>query len=655
MVTRTIPPNGDLYKKILSMLDSRVKMARASHSVRCQAWSEAEDQVVAYIPETDSDASRRQRRENGEPVFTTLSIPYTYAQVMAAHTYWTSVFFARTPIHQFAGINGEGEQQVLAMEALIDYQVQVGGMMGPYYIWLYDAAKYGCGILGSYWDNNVVQYSRVEEQPGPVDPITGQPGPGQLVQTTQRIGAYEGNCGYNISPFDFIHDPRVPLGQFQKGEFVIVKKQISWNDVVKRKYQGIYTNLELLTGNGLPQSQDTGPKSTSSLVRPEDSLMNEQWRKGFGAESKHPARIYAYEIYVELIPKEWGLGGADYPEKWVFTTTQDMSVLFGCEPLGAIHGMFPFDVAEPEVEAYATYNRGIPEMMRSVQDTMDWLLNTHFFNVRASLNNQFIGDPSMIYMKDVNMSGQPGFFYRLRPSAYGQDVRKAIMQLPVQDITRANMVDLQTMQGIGERILGVNDTILGAMAGGRKSATEVRTTTGFGISRLKTIAEYLSATAFGPHSQKLVMTSQQYYDGAKKLRIVGDAAQTAGPAFLQVSPDMIAGQYSFVPVDGTLPIDRLAQANLWKEIMMSFRFIPQLMQMYDLSKIFAYTAQVAGLKNINQFRIQIADPQVLQAQMQAGNVIPMRPRTGQSGGPPSASEAGLPQSLPSPDSGGAYG
>lgn len=635
MTTRSIPTGSDQYKRILKKLDSFITMSRTQHQDRCTVWAEAENSVLAYVPESAVDASRRRRRDRGEPTYTTISIPYTYAQVMAAHTYWSSVFFGRTPIHQFAGNHGEGEQQVMALEALINYQIMVGAAMGPYYIWLYDAAKYGCGIIGTYWDRRINQYTSVEKGEG-----------GALTQITRQVLGYEGNCIYNVSPFDFIHDPRVPLGMFQKGEFVIVKRKLSWSEVVRRRAAGYFMNVDKLTTNHRPANP--GHTSDSVLVRPENTDLADY--DSSGKETKHPSVVYVYELYVDLLQKEWGLGGSSYPEKWCFTVTQDMEILLGVEPLGTINPDFPFDIAEPEVEAYASYSRGIPEVMSAIQNTMDWLINSHMFNVRATMNNQFIGDPSRIMMKDVNKSGEPGFFFRTRPEAYGQDVRTMLHQVPVQDVTRGHMADLEGMFGIGEKVLGINDQIMGALTGGggRKTATEVRTSTGFGANRLKTCTEYISATGFGPHGQRLVQNSQQFYTTESKLRIVGDTATLAGPAFMDVTPDSIAGRYSFVHVDGTLPVDRLAQANLWKEILAGFRFLPQLMVEYDVSKLFAHAAQLAGLKNIHQMRVQIGSPRALEQAAMAGNMLKVGPGGAGGGGggtvgvgPDSATSAGL--------------
>jgi hypothetical protein len=43
-----------------------------------------------------------------------------------------------------------------------------------------------------------------------------------------------------------------------------------------------------------------------------------------------------------------------------------------------------------------------------------------------------------------------------------------------------------------------------------------------------------------------------------------------------------------------------------------------------VAKIFAWVAQLAGLRNIDNFRVQVMDPGILAAQEQQGNVVPLR-------------------------------
>jgi hypothetical protein len=617
MPTLKFDKNSEFHQFLKDRLQSRYNLGRRGQQKYHDRWITAENTTLAYMHETEADNMRRNQRGLGTPKYTTIMIPYTYGMLMSAHTYWTSVFFARSPIHQFQGRHGEAEMQVMALEALVAYQVETGGMVPPYYIWLYDAGKYGHGILGNYWCKETLHFGQLAEMP---DPLTGEV---RLYQATNEVPGYNGTRGFNVSPWDFFPDPRVSLKHFQRGEFCIRRFEMGWNEIIKRVKEGYYNdNIKHLRGG---VNSRKFREANSQLELPEFNLTTTQ---GLENEAKHATGASLLEVYIELIPNEWRLGDTAYPQKWCFTITEDLGTIIGASPLGYAHCQFPFDILECEVEGYGMYTRGIPEIMSGVQDTVDWLINTHFFNVRAALNNQFIVDPSKLVIKDVQNSG-PGFVWRLRPEAYGTDLNKMFMQVPVQDVTRSNINDFQTMLGIGERTLGVNDQIMGALStgSGRKTATEVRTTTSFGINRMKTICEYMSAGGFGSHAQKLVQNSQQFYSAAQKLRRVGSLAMDAGEAFLMVSPEDIAGFYDFVPVDGTLPIDRMAQANLWKEILAGVtRMPPQIQMAYDWSRIFAWAAVIGGLKNITQFRVQMMPDQALAAQAAAGNVIPMQPR-----------------------------
>lgn len=616
-ITRDIPKNSKLHKKLVKMIESRVSLSKRHRSTAEAQWRNAEKLMCAYVPVSEEDNVRNSRRRSGQPEYTTIQIPYTMAMVMSAHTYWTSVFFARNPVHQFSGRHGEGEMQIQAVEALMDYQMRVGGMLAPYYLWFYDAGKYGVGILGTYWGEELIQYGQISD------------GPNGKVYTSLRTKGYTGNKAYNISPWDFYSDPRFTIAQFQQGEYCYVRRRLGWNEIIRRKTLGYYMNVDELKGH-ISERADEG-----FLERPQDLQHNL-----FDHEERgHPAVVPIFEFYVDLIPKEWELGTSDFPEKWVFSITSDLATIIGAQPLGLAHGQFPFDVLESEIEAYGVYNRGIPEVLEPIQQTMDWLFNSHFYNVRAALNNQFIIDPSRVFVKDVEKGGA-GFVWRLKPEAYGTDIRTIVHQIPVQDFTRSHLTDIDRVQGLGEKILGINDAMMGVSSGGRKTAGEIRTTTAFGTGRLKTVAEYMSASSFAPHSMRMVQTSQQYYDAQMKLRIVGDLAMTAGQKFMQVDQGSIAGFYDFVPIDGTLPADRMAQAMLWKDLMANMRNMPELAQQYDIGRIFAWVAQLGGLKNINQFKLNVqpVPDNRLMADAANGKVVPI---TGPGRDP--ATQLGLPQ------------
>ena len=77
--------NGDLHKKVLKNLDKRFTMSANRMQSLHRKWRKAEDQFVAYIPESDTDAKKRSARENtGKQDYTTIILPQCYADINAA-------------------------------------------------------------------------------------------------------------------------------------------------------------------------------------------------------------------------------------------------------------------------------------------------------------------------------------------------------------------------------------------------------------------------------------------------------------------------------------------------------------------------------------------------------------------------------------------
>lgn len=629
-----IKPESPIHKRLLEALNARFRLSGDRMLRLHDRWRKSEDQFLAFLPERDIDQKRRQEREvGGKPQYTTIVLPYTYAMLMSAHSYWTTVFLSRDPIFQYAGRHGESQQKTQAVEALIAYQVQVGEMLLPFYFWLLDAGKYGLGVLGNYWCEESTSVSRYIEVPQTLYgmPIGGEPKK-QLV--TEQVKGYHGSKIFNVRPYDFYPDTRIPLHAVQRGEFVAYQSEVGWHEILDRANAGnIVNSKELLKKSYASYNTGRSSDGSSQIELPNDNLSNVVYNEG-DLQKTGPYGLIT--MYVNLVPREWGLSSVGTSEKWVFTAATTgasasqgaarvsmMSLILEARPLGAAHNKFPVSVLEMEPEAYGLSSRGMPEVMKPLQDGMDWLFNSHMYNVRKTMNNQFVVDPSRIVMQDF-VDPMAGGAIRAKPSAYGTDVKQAITQLPVTDMTRNHINDIGFMHEFAQRALGVNDQIMGLLqSGGRKTAQEVRASSTFGVNRQKTISEFYSAMGFAPLSQMLVQNSQQYFDAPMKLKIVGDLIQEAGPGFIDVTPDDIAGMFDFVPVDGTMPIDRYAQANLWQQMLMNVAKMPQVFQQYDIGRIFAWVAGLAGLHNMNRFKIQILPPGANPNLAGQGNVIPM--------------------------------
>jgi len=607
-----ISPDSELHTRILEIFRTRLDIARdAQRLSREEAWKTVEDTYLSYIPERDVDILRKSKRStHGEIDYTTITVPYSYAMLLTSHTYYTSVFLARNPIFQVMGRHGEAQMAESAVEALLDYQLMSGGGLPALYIWLLDVGKYGFGVVGHWWDRESIQTTEYVE-----DPVTilGVPIPGKKHRhavTHETIG-FLGNRLYNVRPQDFYFDPRKPVQLFQEGEFCAVFDRVSWHQIEAGVAEGKYYNVDDAMGFGFADRL----MGSQRIELPGDNLIPLRLEDG------KPAMVDLHEFYMKIVPKDFGLGPGSRQEIWVFSILDGRRII-SAQPLGLNHGKFPFDVITHEVGNYGLFPTSMLETLDPLNKTLEWLLNSHFYNVRATLNNNYVVDPSMVVMKDLE-SPEPGLRLRLKPLAFGQDVRKAIMQIPSQDVTRGHLADMSLVGELMQRVGGATDNVMGMLnPGGRRTATEVRTTTTFSVNRLKTNCEWFSAVGWSPLVQKLIASSQQLYDLERELRIVGDLAQW-GQKYLRVSPENLQGTYDFVPVDGTLPIDRFAQANLWNSLLGTMSKVPQVMGSFDIAKIFAFIAQLGGLKNVGQFKIAVAPDAAVQAQAQAGNVVPI--------------------------------
>jgi len=220
---------SDLHNRVRDAIGDRFDLSRTKLANRFNKWREAEDLYFFYVKMTEAEQKRKNDREKtGKQAFSTIYIPYSYASLMSAFTYWSTVFLSRTPIFQVSARHGEAEMKVLALEALLDYQQLVGQMLVPLYIWLLDAGKYGVGILGMDWvEENDVITTEIEVPKMFGDEVI----PGEYEWKTEHLFSprYKGNKLFNIRPYDFLPDPKVSFINLQQGEFCGSISNISGN------------------------------------------------------------------------------------------------------------------------------------------------------------------------------------------------------------------------------------------------------------------------------------------------------------------------------------------------------------------------------------------------------------------------------------------
>lgn len=639
MLSAKVPFDSELHRRLVTAVTDRQEFSRKKMDIFRKQWDDADDSMKAFIHEKEIDRVRKSKKKlEGEVDFVTLEVPYTYAIVMTAHTYFTSVMLSRAPVYQFTARHGESQDSIMCVEAVMDYQLKNGLHLPVMYNWLYDLARYAVGIVGLYWDVEEKIVTQIVKEP---ITMLGIPLGGERTVTKQeKLLGYMGNKLFNVRPYDFYPDPRVPIWRFQDGEFVCRDTSEGYHDIIAYEHTmpGYYTNLKELT----EAMREKAPSHSDGSPRVELPIA-----PGEGGKAPGPGFIKITDAYIKLVPKLWGLGDSQRVEIWCFQLAEE-AVIISAKPLGAMHNKFPYAVMEGNFGGEEFAKTGMIEVIRPLTDVLTWLFNSHFYNVRRVLNNQLVIDPSRIVVKDLTKPGQR--ITRLKPAAYGTDPRMAIHQLTHMDVTGRHLSDSQYVEQMIQRVSSVVDNVMGMpQQGGRRSATEARQTAGWSTNRLRTPVEYNSALALDPLSQMMISNTQQFMSQARKFAVAGNTVDHA-QRFIEATPEMIAGAFDFVPVDGTLPIDRLAQANFWKELLMQMSRSPELMAQWNLSDMIEHTMKLQGERNVGRFRVQPViqapgvDPRL---EAQRGNLVPVggasgRPngRTNGAGARPAGSSGG---------------
>jgi hypothetical protein len=610
MPIHRLSPNSELHAKVLNMLRQRIEASEEKMSQFYSRWRTNERALQAYITLPDYSKQIDQMNKEGRPPqVVEIQVPYIFAAVHTMVTYMMHTFGGRKPIFQLATYKREWTDNARAMEIVLQYNADHTRLLRHMYQWFWHSFTYGVGIIRTNWKNERATRTRWVDMPR-FSAFGVKFGNKKMPIREDKL-IYSGNETACIDPFLFFPDPRVPMHEVnRKGEFVFWRTFTGYHQLKSMEFNGTYMYVDAAKKT-LPYSRWSVDSSESArALRAEGEGI-----AGLQTTDKRLEDFYQVdEGTVTIIPKAWGLGESNRPEKWLFTILNKDQIV-RAEPLEADHDMHPVAVLEPYSTGPSFGSICAVDVLKPIQDLMSWLVNSHMENVRTVLNNMFVVDPQAIELQDLKDPGA-GKIIRLKMAAYGRDVRTALNQLPVQDVTRGHLADLQLMMTLGHLFLGINENLMGLQdSGGRKTATEVRTAGESGASRMASLARIISAQGMVDLVTQMVVNIQQRTDEEFLLEVLGEMGKEIG---LKITPDKLSGDFHYPIHDGTLPLDRVALMEVWKELAISIAQDPELRQTFSLPRIVEYIAELGGARNIDQFKLQVVPP----GQMPQGIGVP---------------------------------
>lgn len=579
-----LKPNSDLHRDVLDKLNKMYDFGKREMEKHYSRFNYAEQRIQAWTSVADYNRIMEGVQQNPgalppEPI--SVIVPYSYATLHAAATFIAQVLLGRKPVFPLVAARGTEVEKARRMEMAL--QSNLDASRGQETLWQFacwDPLIYGFGVAKNQWEERTGQTIRW---------IAG-------ARETATETTFAGNVLSAVDPYSFVPDPRVPIHQCNlRGDFMFCEGQISASILKDMEKDQAFKWVD----EAISKEKSVNNRMTSSVTenrrRIKIGMRGEALTTPSDVVGFHAVR----EGTVRLVPKDWKLGDSDRSELWKFSWMRGQ--IIQAEPLGMIHNMHPMVATEPASFGHDFMSISMHDMIGPFQDILSWLVSSRMENVRTAINNQFVADPSRVEVNDIRSSAI-GRIIRLKQQAMGLPVREAIMQLATQDVTVGHISDIQTMRILADTITGVNDNMRGIQtAGGRRSATEARMSMQAGANRLSQMAIRVSGQAFQPLAQQMIMNIQQFMPDKMWVETTGD---DGSPNSLQVTPDMIVGQFNFQVSDGTLPYDKTALVEVWKEVMFGVAKDPELRQNFSLPDLFRYVAELGGAKNIDSFKRQ---------------------------------------------------
>lgn len=551
-------------------------------------------------------------------------VPLSYAQAQTAAAGILNMYMQKETLFELMSYGPEDQDYVVGMERVLDYQVRQNKIYRKLYLYLIDAFIKGVAGFRIDWEKITKKYrvrEKVEMQSaftalleplglgGLVNSIL--PPRSEIRESVKELTQYEGNVIDNLNMYSFFPDPSVPLKDFQKGSYCAVEQTYPLTEV-KDEEGKLYHGTKFI--------KDSFSLTESNNRRHYKGIwdINSTLTSVGGQKTSTKKNVNLVEMYLKLIPaeitKNYGIDiGEETESKMFVVVVANDQKIIRFEPYNELHGRFPFAIGQFSPDADSYVGQSMVDLLSGMQQLITWLINSHMKNVRQTVNNRFILDPTRVELGDVE-SGSTVIRTKI-PGPMGN----AIQQLGVSDVTANHIPFVNSLMGIAQLITGINENAMGQYSGGRRSAAQTRSIINAGQVRLGMIANLLWE---GIEEMGVIMLSntQQFLSEATYNQILGDAAEKYPfDKVILADPEQIAAAYNFAPLEAMSESNKAFIFQMFKEFVGNPDLITATNM--DINKILEYMFTLAGVKNYDWFK---SEPQPIQPQQQPqqGQVAP---------------------------------
>lgn len=547
-----------------------------------------EDQMKAKLANRRGDATK----------FQNIVLPVIMPQVEAAVTYQQSVFLTGYPVFSCVSVP-EFADEAVQMETILAEQQEYGNWIPEIQKALRDGFKYNLMAVEVPWDKEVT-YS-LETDLGYADGKQGKPA--EVI--------WEGNKIRHMDLYNTHWDTRVsPKDIASKGEYV------SFNEVMGRvrikqflrtlpSRINVREALESATVAPIGSFSASGsngyyfPKINPEAIINSDTLLaGTNWAAWAGYQTDNGSGIRYSDIYLvtttyaRILPSDFGFTNVperNTPQVWKFIIVNNQVVVYA-ERLTNAHNLIPVIFAQPLDDGLAYQTKSLACNVQPIQEITTALSNSSIASRRRAISDRMLYDPSRVSPGAIN-NDSPNAKIPVRPSAYQQELSRAVYQIPFRDDQfQINMAEIQSFRGMANEISGLNPARQGQFVKGNKTKFEYADIMSNANGRDQAVALTLEGNFFTPIKQILKSNILQYQQGTSVYNREAERMVSVDPVALRKA------NLVFKISDGVNPSDKIIDGDTLTAATQLFSSVPQIGAEYNVGDMVAYLFKSRGLK-----------------------------------------------------------
>lgn len=475
------------------------------------------------------------------------SHPAGATQIEVLATAISQILFGGETNRRVEARNDENEGKADAMNQMLAWNDSQQPSYRQGFDWVKDSIIFNRGVMYNFWcDQYETETEPVEYEipfKAEIDPTTNRRLKKPLNYESEMVTRWRSVRkkvgGYtkivNISPYDFICDPTVPISRMNEMRYAGHRVVLTWQEL-KRRSELPTSDYQYVLPEVVKRLKNQKARRGLTAISPGSSMMStsrsyfERQRRGnptpdIGLTDKvnkeDGGTVECYIVTIRLKPKTYGIYKDDEDELVEFLFAGETDLL-SVNVMTNKHGEFPYAVGEARPNAHMQFGPSWALIMKPTQDIMDDLKWRHTEQVARS-GMMFLADGTKCdleqVLQDTNRIRQ---VVQVTEEGAGTPFDNIIKQLPVTDTTSRFPEEWGMWEATMEKTSGAQPNVQGQTSDPSQTLGQYQDVAQMAMGRLSTIARNLSSSTLINQTRQISMNFQQWMSDEQTVRITGD-------------------------------------------------------------------------------------------------------------------------------------